>query len=256
MNHVEKKDFWEYDPVANTWAQKADFGGSERYAAVGFSMGSNGYIGTGVYGIFSSLSYYKDFWEYNPDANTWIQKADFGGLERYAAVGFSIGSKGYIGTGFGYGGTSDDFWEYDPVTNTWAQKVNFGGTARDFAVGFSIGNKGYIGTGWDGSYKKDFWEYDSGAFFLYATFTGQVSGSGTALPGTSLIIRTRQTWQPQVPPSMPPSQAHGVWQWNGTTWNQLNYQDPANMAAAGSSLYATFTGARCLAVEWHYLEPA
>ena len=48
---------------------------------------------------------------------------------------------------------------------------------------------------------------------------------------------------------MPPSQEHGVWQWNGTTWNQLNYQDPANMAAAGSSLYATFTGARCLAVD-------
>jgi hypothetical protein len=36
---------------------------------------------------------------------------------------------------------------------------------------------------------------------------------------------------------------HGVWEWNGTTWTQLNAQDPANMAASGSSLYATFTGA-------------
>ena len=32
-------------------------------------------------------------------ANTWTQKADFGGTARYSAVGFSIGSKGYIGTG-------------------------------------------------------------------------------------------------------------------------------------------------------------
>ena len=32
-------------------------------------------------------------------ANTWTQKADFGGTARCGAVGFSIGSKGYIGTG-------------------------------------------------------------------------------------------------------------------------------------------------------------
>src|SRR5205823_3443014 len=32
--------------------------------------------------------------------NTWTQKADMAGLGRYAAVGFSIGNKGYSGTGF------------------------------------------------------------------------------------------------------------------------------------------------------------
>ena len=34
---------------------------------------------------------------------------------RYGAVGFSIGSKGYIGTGQGYEPSSQpiDFWEYD-----------------------------------------------------------------------------------------------------------------------------------------------
>ena len=42
---------------------------------------------------------YKDFWEYDPATNTWTQKADFGGTTRSVAVGFSIGSKGYIGTG-------------------------------------------------------------------------------------------------------------------------------------------------------------
>ena len=36
--------------------------------------------------------------------NTWVQKADFGGIARSGAVGFSIGSKGYIGTGWD-GGT-------------------------------------------------------------------------------------------------------------------------------------------------------
>src|SRR5689334_16498368 len=87
---------------------------------------------------------------------TWTQKADFGGGIREWAVGFSIGTKGYIGTG------GIDFWEYDLATNIWTQKADFGGSARDHAVGFSIGNKGYLGTGW-GAWLKDFWEYDPNA---------------------------------------------------------------------------------------------
>lgn len=93
----------------------------------------------------------------------WTQKADFGGNARHYAVGFSIGTKGYIGTGHVSLNATKDFWEYDPSNNTWTQKANFGGTARDYAVGFSIGTKGYIGSGYNsfyGSYYYDFWEYD------------------------------------------------------------------------------------------------
>ena len=62
---------------------------------------------------------YNDFWEYDPATDTWTQKADFEGVGRGFAVGFSIGSNGYIGTGLlgnlNYGGpSSKDFWEYDP----------------------------------------------------------------------------------------------------------------------------------------------
>jgi N-acetylneuraminic acid mutarotase len=31
---------------------------------------------------------------------------------------------------------------------------------RQWAVSFSIGSKGYVGAGFDGSFRKDFWEYD------------------------------------------------------------------------------------------------
>jgi Fibronectin type III domain/Galactose oxidase, central domain len=94
--------------------------------------------------------------------DTWAQRADFGGTSRGAAAGFSIGSKGYIGTGNSYGGLKKDFWEYDTATNAWTQKADFGGIERRDAVGFSIGDKGYIGTGYSymGPYLKDFWEYD------------------------------------------------------------------------------------------------
>jgi len=44
------------------------------------------------------------------------QKPDFKGNARSSAVGFSIGNKGYIGTGFGgnFLYILQDFWEYDP----------------------------------------------------------------------------------------------------------------------------------------------
>ncbi len=79
--------------------------------------------------------------------NSWTEKAGFRGGQRVGAVGFSIGSKGYLGTGFGSFSVAKDFWEYNPSANTWTQKADFGGTARFYAVGFSIGGKGYIGTG-------------------------------------------------------------------------------------------------------------
>ncbi|MFI5164216.1 MAG: choice-of-anchor D domain-containing protein, partial [Bacteroidia bacterium] len=94
---------------------------------------------------------------------SWKQKFNFGGTIRYTAVGFSIGSKGYIGTGQDNDSLRSDFWQYDTTTNTWTQKANFGGTAREYAVGFSIGNKGYIGTGQDNdSIRSDFWQYNPG----------------------------------------------------------------------------------------------
>ncbi len=156
------------------WSKKAEFGGTASFSAVGFSIGSKGYIGTGA-----DVTFRKDFWEYDPATNAWTQKADFGGTARQYAVGFSIGAKGYIGTGSdGIGGVyKKDFWEYDPATNAWTQKADFGGTARARAVGFSIGAKGYIGTGYELgiAYKKDFWEYDPGT----NTWTQKTDFGGT-----------------------------------------------------------------------------
>ena len=147
---------------ANTWQSKQSFGGTPRSLAVGFSIGTKGYIGTGYDGTST-----KDFWEYDPATDTWAQKADFGGGPRVAAVGFGIGNKGYIGTGSTNSGNDEtkDLWEYDPATNVWTRKADLTGPARLVAIGFSIGNKGYIGTGRTAGYSlfQDFWEYDPGA---------------------------------------------------------------------------------------------
>lgn len=57
--------------------------------------------------------------------DTWTQKANLGGGDtRVDGVGFSIGDKGYAGTGIDFvSQPTQDFWEYNPATNIWTQKV-------------------------------------------------------------------------------------------------------------------------------------
>lgn len=156
-----KKDFWEYNPIANNWTQKADFAGTARYHVISLAINNKGYFGLGS-DDFPSYNFKKDFWEYDPVGNSWLQKADFPGMPRYTASGFSLGSKGFVGTGWDQ--TTPyfkDFWEYDQPSNIWTQKADFGGTARQTAIGFAINGKGYIGIGWDGGNTNDFWEYNS-----------------------------------------------------------------------------------------------
>jgi len=157
-------DFWEYDPETNGWTQKASLPVTPaRAKAVGFSIGTKGYIGIGGKWGLTSDPYYRDFWEWDQETNVWTKKADFPGNTLIAAVGFSIGNKGYIGTGSDGTSYSTDFWEWDQETDVWTQKSDFKGNARSSAVGFSIGNKGYIGTGSKGNNAillRDFWEWD------------------------------------------------------------------------------------------------
>ncbi|MEO8085922.1 MAG: kelch repeat-containing protein [Bacteroidota bacterium] len=104
-------------------------------------------------------------------ADSWTQKAPFPIQNRWQSVGFSIGNKGYLGTGTQGFSIMNDFWEYDPATDAWTQKADVGGHGRQEAVGFSIGNKGYIclGSGFGSDYQNDVWEYDPGA----NTWTGK-----------------------------------------------------------------------------------
>src|SRR5262245_25497890 len=86
--------------------------------------------------------------ELNSYAQVWTRKADVSGSPRWYTISFSIGSNGYIGTGYDAGGFTNDFWEYNPSLNVWTQKANFGGVARWDAVSFNIGGNGYVGTGY------------------------------------------------------------------------------------------------------------
>jgi N-acetylneuraminic acid mutarotase len=168
-NRSYSNKFWEWDQETDTWTQRADFAGAARQGAVGFSIGNKGYIGTGMKHVQDeNIAYvrYKDFWEWDQATNVWTKKADIGGTDRFGAVGFSIGNRGYIGAGFlGQATILNDFWEWDQATNVWKQKADYEGTVGYQGVGFSAGDKGYMGlrnaSEFDNSQAyNDFWEFD------------------------------------------------------------------------------------------------
>ncbi len=150
---ANQNDFYEYNPANDTWTQKAFFTGLERYGAFGFSIGNKGYLGGGGtyndfyeynpandtwtqkanvigsgliyatgfsinntgYALVGTSSYGSNLYGYSPVSNTWVLMSNLT-QTRDQAVSFSIGNKGYIGTGHDGSGRRRDFWQYTPCS--------------------------------------------------------------------------------------------------------------------------------------------
>ena len=147
-----------------------------RKNAIGFSIGSKGYMGggEGYYpgGIPDYASSLNDFWQFDPSINTWTQAANLP-MPLSRAATFVIGTQGYVCTGYsdnpnGYT-LLNTLYRYDQASNTWTQKATFPGPGRCDAVGTNIGNYGYVGTGSPliHPYYSDWWEYDPSADHWY-----------------------------------------------------------------------------------------
>jgi N-acetylneuraminic acid mutarotase len=173
------KDLWQYDPVAQTWTQLADFAGSARHGAVAFATSTHGYVGTGQ----SETGLTKDFYKYNPLTNTWEAINDFPGTARKYAVGFMMGDQGYLATGDD-GTYRNDLWQYHPEFDLWVQKANMPTLGRSGAVGWGTFPTLYVATGEDanGTYQKDVWEYNfyGNTWFQRADFPGLPRKHATA----------------------------------------------------------------------------
>ncbi len=166
------------------WTQKADFGGTPKYWAVGFAINGKGYAGLGRGNGFANSS---DLWEYNPVTNAWIQKSSFPGGARYSSHVFVLNNRAYFCSGAYWSGISGDYtpyndvWEYNPATDTWTQKNNFPGPGRHDAFAFSYGGLGYLCFGQDDFQVtlNDLWEYNP----TTDTWTQKASFPGTARSG-------------------------------------------------------------------------
>ena len=176
-------DFWQYDPVANSWRQVASLGDVNngrkvRYDAVAFGLDAAGfgYVGTGNDGV----NFYNDFWRFTPpvansDSGSWKLISNLPGFKRTQAVAFTYNNKGFVVTGVGTGGTNvNDFFSFDPTqpdNSQWYQLRHisnystatyddgYTSIVRSQAVGFVMtgttsdggGDRAYITTGTAGS---------------------------------------------------------------------------------------------------------
>lgn len=158
----------EMPPIrSGVWTRRVNFSGSNnsvggRTGAATFTINNKAYIVCGTTGAPFDGFGIDEVWEYDPQYDSWRQKAKFPGGQRAYGVGFAIGNKGYFGTGFDKNiNPTNDFWEFDPEKNTWTRKANFAGISRGDAVAFSIGSMGYIGSGSDKlNQLNDFYEYN------------------------------------------------------------------------------------------------
>lgn len=154
--YLRHGELWEYNPSSDSWTALSTFPGYPRRDAIGFSIGTKAYFGTGNDDSYIETS---DFWQYVPVTDTWTQLADFSGSARSQAVGFAVNGRGYIGTG----GQLDeqDFFEYDPAFNSWRGVDLFSGAGRENSASFVIGNLAYVTCGTSGINYNDLWEFNS-----------------------------------------------------------------------------------------------
>ena len=198
------KSFWEFDQTTQSWTQKADFGGTQRSYAFSFTINGKGYAGGGdTASDYTHVT--NDFWQYDPAANSWTKKANYGGGARDGCFSFVINGYAYVGIGFNGSAIVNDYWKYDPqadswsnagffmgqptlypayfvinnkayictnssylyqfdpATNQWTEKASYPGKTRQAAIGFEINGKGYVGLGVNSNYNtsfQDICEYD------------------------------------------------------------------------------------------------
>lgn len=120
---------------------------------------------TSTKGYIGSFGTTKSMWEYNPESDSWTQKANLPGEARSGITSFTVQDKIYVG--LGSRNTSDmlkDFWQYDPATNAWTQKKDFAGTGRRYVKAAVYNGNGYIIGGEDvtdaAAYLAETWKYN------------------------------------------------------------------------------------------------
>jgi hypothetical protein len=130
--------------VYQPWKKLSSFGNLTR--GFGFAINGKGYAG----GSSSSTA----FWEYNPETDQWLRKADIPVSGMLGPASTSTSARGYVVF-------NKIFLQYNPIKDEWIRLEDYPGTATQSQVAFSIGSKIYVGTGKIGSVAtNEFWEYD------------------------------------------------------------------------------------------------
>ena len=159
-------NFWEYDSQSDLWIFKGHLPKEISYG-IGISLNGKGYVGLGTYVLGTTLTYNLQWYEYNPENNTWTNKSDYSlnntnrGVRNTSVA--KIGNDLYF-----YGGGSSTsqpynsfLRSYNTTSDTWTF-IDWLGENRFQAAGFYYNDKIYVVGGYDGVgvYRDAIHEYD------------------------------------------------------------------------------------------------
>jgi N-acetylneuraminic acid mutarotase len=218
-------DLWAYNPVNDTWTQKADLP-VVRLNAISFAIGGKGYFGTGQ--SQGGAGYNNDFYEYDPANDTWTQRTSIPGGVRGGAFAFTMGNKAYVGGGIN--STTGGGWpglamlqEYDPAIDQWIEKAMYPGSYRNNSASFTVNGMGYVAGGWSvgGGVFAQVYQYDpaldqwsqktslpnarGGATAFALNGNGYLIGGASVFPNPIYVADVLQydpnldTWTPLAP---------------------------------------------------------
>jgi len=162
-------NFWEYDPAANSWVQKADYLMGTRVAPTMFTIGNKIYMGLGTTASpdqgYNTPDY--SFYQYDINSDSWSQVADYPASisdgSRIFSSSFVINNIAYVGGGAS-NHPADEFYSYTPGNNTWTRLKDFNNpTSGKFA--FTSNGYGYLAGGdsynFPNSTLKSCYKYDA-----------------------------------------------------------------------------------------------
>jgi hypothetical protein len=112
---VYMTDTWMYDPLVDTWVEKADFPAHGRMFSIGLTGPTNGYVATGS----AATTIFHDCWQYSATTDSWFQEPAVGGGWRTAGTGWALGNILYIAAGC----SSTDLQPESMIKDFWSLKL-------------------------------------------------------------------------------------------------------------------------------------
>ena len=184
-----RDDFYQYDPVNDSWTELTSFPGAARGFAIGDTWDGKAYFGFG----YDGTSLLNDLWVFDPSNMSWTELASCPCAERTHPAMIAHNGKVFVGLGGGGSlGNLKDWWEYDIASNTWSQKDDLPSLGRHHPYQFGIGDYVYTGFGHGDGIFNDWFGYDIAGetWTQVATLPaeGRVAGTQFSYDGLGYVL--------------------------------------------------------------------
>ena len=187
-NSGVRDDFYQYNPVTNSWTELTPFPGGARGFAIGDTWNGKAYFGFGHDGT----SLLNDLWVFDPSNMSWTELASCPCAARTHPAMIAHNGRVFVGLGNTSTGNMNDWWEYDITLNTWSQKDDLPSQSRHHPYQFGINDYVYTGFGHGNDIFNDWFRYDitTETWTQVATLPaeGRVAGTQFSYNGLGYVL--------------------------------------------------------------------